>query len=365
MLEVALGVLLLTALVGGLAATVLAARRLLLPRHEVTVTVNDRAPLRTRAGVKLLGVLTDAGLEIPSACGGVGTCGLCRVTVVEGGDPPHPIERGASPRASSPRASVSPASRPCGRDLRVRVADEVLGARRRRCTVVSARTVAVLVKEVVLALPPGETLSFRAGAFVQVTRPPGHPALSRRRRRAGAPWGLGRARPVAVRVGRWGADRSRLLAGEPARGRDPGRVARPPRAASVGRTRGDAAGPRVVVPVRAGTGRRGGGGRPVRRVLRARDDARTRDGAARRRGRSGAVAVHRARPARAATDDAADHVLVRRALAARRLPRGGVRAARRRPSELPLAGRALGTRGGRRVDRVPRGSSTARRSSST
>jgi len=172
-LEVALGVLLLTALVVGLAAAVLAARGLLLPRAEVTVTVNDRAPLRTRAGGKLLGVLTDAGIQVPSACGGVGTCGLCRVTVVEGGGPPHPSELARLSRRDMLAGVRLACLTPVRGDLRVRVADEVLGAQRRRCTVVSSRTVAGLVKEVVFALPAGETLAFRAGAFVQVTRPPG------------------------------------------------------------------------------------------------------------------------------------------------------------------------------------------------
>jgi Na+-transporting NADH:ubiquinone oxidoreductase subunit F len=172
-LEAALGVLLLTALVVGLAAAVVAARALLAPRQAVAVTVNTRAPIHARAGARLLGVLRDAGVEVPSACGGVGTCGLCRVTVVDGGDPPHPTEVARLARrdvAAGVRLACLTTVR---RDLRVRIADEVLGAQRRRCAVVSARTVAGLIKEVVLALPPGETLAFRAGAFVQVTRPPG------------------------------------------------------------------------------------------------------------------------------------------------------------------------------------------------
>lgn len=173
MLEVALGVLLLTALVVGLAAAVLAARALLRPRQEVTVTVNDRAPLRARVGTPLLGVLADAGIQVPSACGGVGTCGLCRVTVVDGGDPPHPTERARLARRDVAAGVRLACLTPVRRDVRVRVPEEVLGARRRRCTVVSSRTVAGLIKEVVLAMPPGETMAFRAGAFVQVTRPPG------------------------------------------------------------------------------------------------------------------------------------------------------------------------------------------------
>lgn len=173
MLEVATGILLLTALVVALAAAVLAARAVLLPRHEVAVTVNDRPPVRTRVGAKLLGVLTDAGIHVPTACGGAGTCGLCRVTVLDGGDPPHPTERARLARRDVAAGVRLACLTPVRRDLRVRVADEVLGARWRRCTVVSSRTVAGLIKEVVLALPPGEALAFRAGAYVQVLRPPG------------------------------------------------------------------------------------------------------------------------------------------------------------------------------------------------
>lgn len=173
MLEIALGLLLFTALVTGLAAAVSAARALLSPRHEVVVTVNDRAPIRTRAGEKLLGVLADAGVQLPSACGGTGTCGLCRVTVTEGASPALPTELARISRRDAAAGVRLACLTPVRGDLRVRVPLEVLGARTRVATVVSARTRAGLIKEVVLALPAGETLDFRAGAFVQVTRPPG------------------------------------------------------------------------------------------------------------------------------------------------------------------------------------------------
>jgi len=172
-LEIVLGVLLFTGIVTGLALAVLAARAWLLPRKEVEVIVNDRAPIRTRAGTKLLAVLGEAGIELPSACGGMGTCGLCRVTIVDGGGPALPIELGRLSRqdlAAGVRLACLTAVR---RDVRLRVASQVLGARMLACTVRSARTVSGLIKEVVLALPAGETLQFRAGAFVQVTRPPG------------------------------------------------------------------------------------------------------------------------------------------------------------------------------------------------
>lgn len=173
MLEVALGLLLFTALVTGLAAAVCAARAILLPHHEVRVTVNDRAPIRARAGEGLLRILTDAGVQLPSACGGTGTCGLCRVTVVEGASPVLPTELVRISRHDAAAGVRLACLTPVRADLGVRVPAQVLAARTRLATVRSARTLAPLIKEVVLGLPAGETLDFRAGAFVQVTRPVG------------------------------------------------------------------------------------------------------------------------------------------------------------------------------------------------
>ncbi|MCB1370265.1 MAG: NADH:ubiquinone reductase (Na(+)-transporting) subunit F, partial [Rhodobacteraceae bacterium] len=75
MSEIALGILLLTGLVLALTVMVMLARSVLMPSRPAHVTVNGRTELATTTGTKLLGVLNDAGILVPSACGGAGTCG--------------------------------------------------------------------------------------------------------------------------------------------------------------------------------------------------------------------------------------------------------------------------------------------------
>lgn len=85
MLEFSLGVAFFTTLVMCLSVIVLAAKAKLIAQGEVRITVNERKVITAVVGTKLLGVLADANIYIPSACGGIGTCGFCRVNVHEGG----------------------------------------------------------------------------------------------------------------------------------------------------------------------------------------------------------------------------------------------------------------------------------------
>lgn len=173
MLEIVLGISLFVGIVMGLALVILAARRRLVPSGTVPITIADHATLAAPAGTTLLGALADAGILLPSACGGRGTCGLCRVEVIEGGGAVGPVESSVL----SPRDAAAGARLACQvtvrRPMTIRVGDEVLGVGSWQCTVRSSRCVAPLIKEIILQMPPGEALRFRAGAFVEVTRPPG------------------------------------------------------------------------------------------------------------------------------------------------------------------------------------------------
>ncbi len=340
MFEVALGVLLFTALMTGLAAAVLAARALLLPRQEVLVRVNDGKPTRARSGMKLLGVLADAGIRLPSACGGLGTCGLCRVTVVEGGEPALATELARISRRDAAAGVRLACLTTVRRDLTVRVAGEVLGAKALVGTVRSARTVAGLVREIDLVLPAGETLDARAGCFVQVTRPPGN---VRYRDFDVAPV----HREVWDALDLWGqmsacekpTVRAYSLANPPA---DAGRVlllvrlALPPPGASATCRRGSCrrtCSPSVPATRSPSRDPTGSSSFPTTTPIAS--------WCSWRRRRHGTAARHRARPNRAASVDAANHVLVRRAVRARPLLHGGVRPTVRRAPEFPVARRAV------------------------
>ncbi|MFC3073567.1 NADH:ubiquinone reductase (Na(+)-transporting) subunit F [Shinella pollutisoli] len=170
--EIALGSLFVVLLVVALTVVLMFARRRLLPQGAVRVTVNGGMGIEAARGDPLLGVLHGAGIGIPAACGGSGTCGLCRVGV-EGA--------GAGEVQATERALLSPAERrahvrlACQVRLRgpvdVTVAADVLAAESFPCRVLSNRMLAPLIRELVLELPEGRAFPFRAGGFAQLTAP--------------------------------------------------------------------------------------------------------------------------------------------------------------------------------------------------
>ena len=171
MIEILLGSAVFTGIVMLLALAVMAARAILSPSNAVTVTVNEERELPAYTGRKLLGALLDGGILIPAACGGGGTCGLCRVTVTDGGGEVLPTEAARFTRREI-RQGVRLACQVTMRgDIAVQVPDDLLGVTSWDCPVRSARTLSPLIKEVVLDLPAGAEFAFRAGAFVQVTAP--------------------------------------------------------------------------------------------------------------------------------------------------------------------------------------------------
>jgi len=174
MTEALLGVVLFTAIVMALVLVILAVRSRLVPAGEVEILVNEDRSFRAPAGVRLSEALSAGGVHLPSGCAGKGTCGLCRVNVVSGGGPVLPVEADLFPR----REVAGGARLACQVTLRdrieVRVPESILGARELRCRVRSNRNVATFIKELVLELPAGEELAFRAGAFVQLKCPPFH-----------------------------------------------------------------------------------------------------------------------------------------------------------------------------------------------
>lgn len=172
MTEVVLGVVSFTAIVLVLTLFVLGARRLLVPSGECEVDVNGRESLSASIGQRLLEVLAGAGVQLPSACGGAGTCGLCKARVLSGGGEAGPQELAHMTRVEAARGVRLACQVPVLGAMRVEVEETSFGVRGWKCTVQRTRNVATLIREIVLKLPEGEEMSFRAGGFVQVSCPP-------------------------------------------------------------------------------------------------------------------------------------------------------------------------------------------------
>lgn len=172
MFEIGLSVGVFTAIIMALTTIILVARSWLVATGEVEITVNQDRHLKAVVGEKLLSSLADNGIYLSSACGGRGTCGQCSIVVVSGGGAVVPVETSILSRHERAKGTRLSCQITIRQDLRIEVPREILGVEKWKCTVRSNRNVSTLMKELVLELPEGESLSFRAGAYVQVTCPP-------------------------------------------------------------------------------------------------------------------------------------------------------------------------------------------------
>ncbi|MEM1020545.1 MAG: NADH:ubiquinone reductase (Na(+)-transporting) subunit F [Pseudomonadota bacterium] len=167
-----LGVVLFSIIVVTLVAFILVARSRLVATGNVNITINGEKTISVPAGRKLLSTLAGKQLFVPSACGGGGTCAQCRVKVRSGGGSILPTEESHITKreaADGDRLSCQVAVK---QDMEIEVPDEVFGVKRWECEVISNDNVATFIKALVLKLPEGEDVAFRAGGYIQISAPP-------------------------------------------------------------------------------------------------------------------------------------------------------------------------------------------------
>ncbi len=174
MIEILLGVLLFVGLILLLVMLILLAKSKLVTAGEVRIIINDKQDqaLQVEAGGKLLTTLADQGIFISSACGGGGTCGQCKVTVKSGGREILPTETAHISRREARDGVRLSCQFTLKNDLSIELPAEVFAARKWTCKVRSNHNVATFIKELVLELPAGEEMDFRAGGFIQIECPP-------------------------------------------------------------------------------------------------------------------------------------------------------------------------------------------------
>jgi len=166
-----LGILLFTIIVIALVGIIMAARSKLVSTGHVNITINDEKKISVPAGGKLLQTLAEQQLYVPSACGGGGTCAQCKVQIKEGGGSILPTEESHITKreaACGDRLSCQVAVK---QDMRIFVPEEVFGVKKWECEVVSNENVATFIKQLVLRLPEGEDVNFRAGGYIQIAAP--------------------------------------------------------------------------------------------------------------------------------------------------------------------------------------------------
>lgn len=133
--------------------------------------INEEKELDVPLGNNLLQTLAEQKIFVPSACGGQGTCGMCKVRVLEGGGEALPTEFSHFSRKQIKDKWRLACQVKVKENIKIEVPEEVLGVKKWECTVVSNRNVATFIKEFVVKLPEGENLNFRSGGYIQIDVP--------------------------------------------------------------------------------------------------------------------------------------------------------------------------------------------------
>lgn len=172
MLEIGLGVGFFTLIVLMLVAVILFAKSRLVASGSVDITINGEKTIQVPVGGKLLGALAENQLFVSSACGGGGTCAQCKVKIFEGGGSILPTEETHITKREAKCGDRLSCQVTVKQDMQIEVPEEVFGVKQWRCKVRSNDNVATFIKELVLELPEGENVDFRAGGYIQIECPP-------------------------------------------------------------------------------------------------------------------------------------------------------------------------------------------------
>jgi len=148
------------------------AKKKLMPSGNVTIDINEgEKELTVEAGGTLLSTLGENKIFLPSACGGGGTCGMCRCQVHDGAGSILPTETGFFTRKEQAADWRLACQVKVKEDIKMEIPEEILGIKKWECEVVSNNNVATFIKEFVVKLPEGENLNFRSGGYIQIDVP--------------------------------------------------------------------------------------------------------------------------------------------------------------------------------------------------
>ena len=146
-------------------------RKKLAPQGKVKININDEKEIEVEPGNSLLGTLANEQIFLPSACGGGGSCGMCRCQVLEGGGTILPTETGFFSRKEQQDHWRLGCQVKVREDMKIHINPQIFGIKKWECEVVSNRNVATFIKEFVVKLPEGEHLKFLSGGYIQIDVP--------------------------------------------------------------------------------------------------------------------------------------------------------------------------------------------------
>ncbi|WPP53058.1 NADH:ubiquinone reductase (Na(+)-transporting) subunit F [Catalinimonas niigatensis] len=145
----------------------------LVQQGDVKIIINgdEKNPIVTQAGSTLLSTLSGEKIFLPSACGGGGTCAMCKCAIDEGGGDVLPTEVGHLSRKEQQENVRLSCQVKVKNDMRIRIPEEIFGIKKWECEVVSNYNVSTFIKEFIVRLPEGETLEFESGGYIQIDVP--------------------------------------------------------------------------------------------------------------------------------------------------------------------------------------------------
>ena len=150
----------------------LLARHYLVASGKVKISINDgKKEIEIESGKSLLNSLHEGGVMLSSACGGKGSCGQCKIQVLEGGGDILPTETVHFSRKEQQDHWRLGCQVKVKDNMKVQVPDSVLEVKEYECTVVSNKLVSSFIKEFIVALPEGEHMDFIPGSYAQIKIP--------------------------------------------------------------------------------------------------------------------------------------------------------------------------------------------------
>ncbi|EON77829.1 Na(+)-translocating NADH-quinone reductase subunit F [Lunatimonas lonarensis] len=138
---------------------------------KIIINGDEKNPIIASAGSTLLNTLGNKKIFLPSACGGGGTCAMCKCTIEDGGGEVLPTEVGHLSRAEQQSKVRLSCQVKVKNDMRIRIPEEIFGIKKWECEVVSNYNVSTFIKEFVVKLPEGEILEFEPGGYIQIDVP--------------------------------------------------------------------------------------------------------------------------------------------------------------------------------------------------
>ncbi|QDU59719.1 Na(+)-translocating NADH-quinone reductase subunit F [Planctomycetes bacterium Pan216] len=172
LLSIVSGVGVFTLIIMALVGILSLVEMFLVKKGNVKILINDEKEVTVPSGGTVLTTLSNEKIFLPSACGGGGTCAMCKCQIFEGGGNILPTETNHINRVEQREHWRLGCQVKVRQDMKIHVPDEIFSIKKFECTVRSNENVATFIKELVLDLPAGEILKFKAGGYIQIYIPP-------------------------------------------------------------------------------------------------------------------------------------------------------------------------------------------------